>query len=175
MPLLNGGYHLLDLVQSLRKPTRQAVRYQAERRLSLPAVPPCDPHPRRRYPGVRPVPAKTASTSGMQGALHKSCVPPGLLANVLLAGERRFVAQLHWPGPARRQPWRAISSCLVSRTGDRPVGGAASASFPFPQKIPRFPSQTGSPSQALQRCPTPRSRVRWITKLCATRHSMLRN
>jgi len=116
------------------------------------------------------VPAKTASTSGMQRALHKSCVPPGLLANVLLAGERRFVAQLHWPGPARRQPWRAISSCLVSRTGDRPVGGAASASFPFPQKIPRFPSQTGSPSQALQRCPTPRSRVRWITKLCATRH-----
>src|SRR5213078_112045 len=80
-----------------RQSTRQAVRQQAERRVPLCAVVARHLHARWLDSRVRRVPREPASPLGMQRTTLQSCRLPALLGNVLLAGERRCVAQLHWP------------------------------------------------------------------------------
>jgi hypothetical protein len=54
----------------------------------------------------------------MQRTTLQSCRPPGLLGNVLVAGERRSVAQLHWPR-TRTVPTVAGPSLVGGREDER--------------------------------------------------------
>jgi len=120
---LHGGHYLLDLVEASREPTRQAVRQQAESGVSCRTIPAGDLRPGRLDPHVRPVPGKTAATPRMQRTAIQACLSPAFLPNVVLAGQRRLLAQLHRP-LARTAPTVAgLYFCLwvFLRTGTMPI------------------------------------------------------
>jgi hypothetical protein len=101
-------------------------------------VPAGDLHPDWLDPGVRPVPLDTTTPARMQRAAIQACLSPVFLPNVVLAGERRLVAQLHRP-LARTAPTVAgLYSCLwvFLRTGPTPITN--------PQLHPTRPSRKNS-------------------------------
>ena len=51
----------------------------------------------RRDPLIGAVTGKRAATVRMQRTARQGCIPPGLSANVFLAGEPRLKSKLHWP------------------------------------------------------------------------------
>jgi hypothetical protein len=167
---LHDGHYLLDLVEASREPTRQAVRQQAERGVSRRTIPARDLRPGRLFPRVRPVPGKTAATTRMQRAAIQACLSPVFLPNVVLAGERRWVAQLHRP-LARTAPTVAgLYSCLwvFLRTGPMPITNPSFTHPPLPAKFNATPSRYPPPSQKNQRWPTSGRDRRWITRLRET-------
>ena len=75
----------------------------------------------------------------MQRAAVQACLSPVFLPNVVLAGERRLVAQLHRP-LARTAPTVAgLYFCLwvFLRTGPMPITGPSFTQPALPAKIPR--------------------------------------
>ena len=168
-----GGHHLLDRVEAPSQPTRQAVGQQAEGGVSRRTVPACDLRPGWLDSRVRPVPLKPTAPVRMQRASIQACLLPTFLPNVVLAGKRRLVAQLHtghWP--ARRQPWRASISVYGCSCGQAPCPSPAPASptprFPQSPHVP--PSRNLPPSHVNQRWPTPLCNRRWITRLREGQH-----
>ncbi len=93
----------LDLVQAAAQAAGQTVGQQTEGLLRKWAVPARHPHPRRHHPRVAAVPRQAAAALGMPRTRLEPCLTPGSFANVLLAGQRRVVTQLHRPGPARSE------------------------------------------------------------------------
>jgi hypothetical protein len=136
-------------------------------------IPACDLHPGWLDPRVRPVPLKPTAPVRMQWASIQACLLPAFLPNVVLAGKRRLVAQLHtghWP--ARLQPWRASISVYGCSCGRAPCPSPAPASPTprFPQNPHATPSRNLPPSHVNQRWPTPRCHRRWITRLRESQH-----
>jgi hypothetical protein len=85
------------------------------------------------------VPLETTAPARMQRAAIQACLSPVFLPNVVLAGERRLVAQLHRP-LARTAPTVAgLYSCLwvFLRTGTMPITNPSSTQPPLPAKIQR--------------------------------------
>jgi hypothetical protein len=144
---LHDGHYLLDLVEASREPTRQAVRQQAERGVSRRTVPAGDLHPGWLGPSVRPVPLETTAPARMQRAAIQACLSPVFLPNVVLAGERRLVAQLHRP-LARTAPTVAgLYSCLwvFLRTGPMPITGPSFTQPARPAKPQRNAASNSAP------------------------------
>src|SRR5206468_9038321 len=82
------------------KARREMIGQQAERAMTLRAIPARDPRPRRIHPRVGAVPGKPAASFGMQGATRQACIPPALLGNVVFAGLPRLESKLHRHRPA---------------------------------------------------------------------------
>ena len=120
---LHDGHYLLDLVEVSRKPTRQAVRQQAECGVSRRTIPARDLRPGWLDPRVRPVPLETTAPVRMQRAAIQACLSPVFLPNVVLAGQRRLLAQLHRPLARTALTVAGLYSCLwvFLRTGPMPV------------------------------------------------------
>ena len=104
---LDLGNDVLDVAQGAREPRGKAVGEQAESLLASCAVPARNARSGRVASAVGADGAKAAATPRVQRASIKSCGPPGLLGNVVLAGEAHYPSELHRPRPARVQPWRA--------------------------------------------------------------------
>jgi hypothetical protein len=68
--------------------------------MALPAIPAGNQGSRRGAPLIGTVARKPATPSRVQRTARQTCIAPGLLANVFLAGEITFQAKLHRP-PAR--------------------------------------------------------------------------
>ena len=87
-------------VEVTREPTGETVRQQAERLTRRRAVVARDARARRRLPGIRPMPGEPAPAPRMAGTPRETCVRPGALGNISLAGQRSLVTQLHRPAHA---------------------------------------------------------------------------
>ena len=93
------------------------------------------------------MPLETTTPAWMQRAAIQACLLPAFLPNVVLAGERRLVAQLHRP-LARTAPTVAgLYSCLwvFSRTGPMPITGSSFTQPALSAKIPRNAVSISSP------------------------------
>ena len=77
--LLDRGDHLLDLGQRAGKARRQMIGQQAERAMTLWAVPARDERSRRRLALVGAVAGKPTAPARMQRAAQKPCLAPALL------------------------------------------------------------------------------------------------
>jgi hypothetical protein len=109
-------------------------------------VPACDLHPGWLDSRVRPVPLKPTAPVRMQRASIQACLLPTFLPNVVLAGERRCLAQLHRP-LARTAPTVAgLYFCLwvFLRTGTMPISCPSFTHPALPAKPPRNPVSTSA-------------------------------
>ena len=59
-----------------------------------------DPHAGRRLTGIGAMPRETTPPAGMAWTRRETCVRPGALGNVGLAGQWSLVTQLHRPAHA---------------------------------------------------------------------------
>jgi hypothetical protein len=93
-----------------------------------------------------------------------------LLLNVVLAGERRLLAQLHRPLARTAATVAGLFFVYGCSSGRAPCPSPApdSPTPRFPQNSHVTPSRPLPPSQDNQRWPTPRCDRRWITKLRAS-------
>lgn len=85
------------------------------------------------------MPLETTAPVRVQWAAIQTCLSPVFLPNVVLAGERRLVAQLHRP-LARTAPTVAgLYLCLwvFLRTGPMPITNPSFTQPALPAKIPR--------------------------------------
>lgn len=92
---LHGCHHLLDVRERAGKARRQMIGQQAERAMTLRAIPARNPRPRGIHPLVGAVAGKPAASLGMQGATRQACIAPALLGNVVFAGLPRVESKLH--------------------------------------------------------------------------------
>ena len=96
-----GLFHLIDdrfdLVQCAREPRGKTIGEQTEGPMTFRAIPAGNACTGRRDPLIGAVTGKRAATMRMQRTARQGCIPPGLSANVFLAGEPRFKSKLHWP------------------------------------------------------------------------------
>lgn len=157
--LLGGDHYLLHFLERAGQMRGQAVGEQGKRATGGGTVPAGKPAPRRGFAGVGAMAGEATPPSGMEGATRQASVPPGLLANVFLAGQGYFISDLHWTGdrPARLPPWRApfmlggrtsgrygqylLGDCLGDLLHHRRRAQRASR----PQPLPRLQSATGFP------------------------------
>ena len=95
--LLHRPHHRLDLDERGRQPCGQTIGQPAKGGVSLWAVPASDSSTGGAFTRVAAMATKRATASRMQGATLKGCQAPGLLANVVLAGEPRLESKLHRP------------------------------------------------------------------------------
>ncbi len=98
--LLGRNHNRLQDVQRPRQARRQAVRQQAERRVTLRTIPASNPRTRRRLALIGPVTGQGAAAVRVERTRLKPCIEPSAGGNVLLAGLPRLIAKLHrpWPG-----------------------------------------------------------------------------
>jgi hypothetical protein len=85
------------------------------------------------------VPLETTAPVRVQRTVIQACLSPAFLPNVVLAGERRSLAQLHRP-LARTAPTVAgLYFCLwvFLRTGTLPITNPSFTHPALPAKIPR--------------------------------------
>jgi hypothetical protein len=93
------------------------------------------------------VPLETTAPARMQRAAIQACLSPVFLPNVVLAGERRLVAQLHRP-LARTEPTVAgLYSFLwvFLRTGTMPITCPSFTHPALPANSPRAAVSTSAP------------------------------
>ena len=83
-----NGDALLDRRKRAEQPGGQEVWQQAERSAALRAIPPSDPQPSWRRPGVAAVAGKGAAARGMHGAAGQSRVPPFPVPDVRIDARR---------------------------------------------------------------------------------------
>ena len=95
--LLGECNHRFERNQRARQPSGQTIRQQAERAMSFSAIPASDSSAGRNFPLIGGVAAKRTTALRVQGATLQSCLTPGFLANVVVAGEPRWVSKLHQP------------------------------------------------------------------------------
>jgi hypothetical protein len=95
--LLHGTDHRFDLGQGARQARRQTVRQQTEGAMPLGAIPAGNQSSRRGETFISTMASKPAAASRVQRTAPQTCIAPGLLANVLLAGEVTCEAKLHRP------------------------------------------------------------------------------
>ena len=88
--------------QRPRQTRRQAVRQRIARLLAIGAIPPRNPHPRRKLATIRAMTVETAPNRTAAKAGRGTCLTPCLPANVLFGGQSALVAKLQWPSTARR-------------------------------------------------------------------------
>jgi hypothetical protein len=86
--------------QSLAKARWLEARQQAEGLVRRRAVVAGDPHADRGLARIGPMPREATPASGMAGTRRETCLRPGALGNIGLAGERSLVTQLHRPAHA---------------------------------------------------------------------------
>lgn len=98
--LLDGHHDLLQLIKRAGQTSGKAVGEQGERAALQRTVPTGNEGTGRRDPGIGAVTGETTAATGMERATRQACLEPCLLANVLLAGQGTFQAELHRP-PAR--------------------------------------------------------------------------
>ena len=85
--LLGGNDDLFDLLQRAREASGKAIGQQAEGTVTLGAVPTRNPGPGWIDPLIGAVARKRTTACRMQRAAFQSCILPGLVLNVLFAGE----------------------------------------------------------------------------------------
>jgi len=93
------GHDMFEFIEGARQPRCQTIRQQAEGHVAFRTVPAGDPRPRRRLAGVGAVAGQGTSAPRMIRTARKACFPPGLAANVFLAGVPRMESKLHRPRP----------------------------------------------------------------------------
>jgi hypothetical protein len=79
------------------------IRQEAERSAALRAVPPSDPQPSRRRPGVTAMTGKRAAARRVQGAAGQSRVAPFAVPDVPLDARQSSQRKLHRSSPAHRR------------------------------------------------------------------------
>jgi hypothetical protein len=97
------GDAVFDRGEQARQPGGQEVRQEAERSAALRAVPPGDPQPSWRRPGVTSMTGKRAATRRVQGAAGQSRVAPFPVPDVRVDTRQCSERKLQRPSPARRR------------------------------------------------------------------------
>ena len=134
-----------------RQPRRQAVGQQAERLVTLPAVPARDQRPGRRPALIGAVARERTASVRVIRTRGERCRAPCFGANVLLAGEPRLVAKLHRPWPGGLSPRAGLFLLIGSSkdTGPAPLPGVPSTPLPAvrgPAAFARLPTRSVSGS-----------------------------
>ena len=82
--------------------TDRQSRQRIARLLAIGAIPPRNPHPRRKLANIRAMTVEAAPNRTAAKAGRGTCLTPCLPANVLFGGQSALVAKLQWPshGPA---------------------------------------------------------------------------
>ena len=130
-----GTHHRLELVERAGQPGRQTVRQQAERGVTLGAVPASDTGPARGLARVGAVARERTPALRVVRTARETCIAPRPGSNVLLAGVPRSVSKLHRPWPGGGLPARAFSSWFqrgaesTTATTAAPSGDDVDASF----------------------------------------------
>ncbi len=97
------GDALFDRDEQARQPGGKEVRQEAERSAALRAVPPSNPQPSWRRPGVTAMTGKRAAARRVQGASGQSRVAPFAVPDVRLDARQRSERKLQRPSPSRRR------------------------------------------------------------------------
>lgn len=94
---LQQAHHRLYLRQRARQPRGQTVRQLRKGTTPLGAIPAGNLRSRRGDTRVGAVTGESASATatGMKRAARKTCIEPGMLANILLAGVLPCITKLH--------------------------------------------------------------------------------
>jgi hypothetical protein len=95
--LFGGTDHRFDLGQGAGQTRSQTVRQQTEGATPARAIPTGDAGSGRGETLIGAVAGKSAPAIGVQRTPRQACSAPGLLVNVLLAGEVTLKAKLHRP------------------------------------------------------------------------------
>jgi len=95
--LLDVRDYRLDVAQRAREPGGETVGQQREGAMGLGTIPARDACTGWVDALITSVACKRAPAARMDRAARQGCIPPGLSANVLLAGEVRFESKLHRP------------------------------------------------------------------------------
>lgn len=97
------GDAVFDRSEQARQPGGQEVRQEAERSAALRAVPPGDPQPSWRRPGVTSMTGKRTATRRVQGTAGQSRVAPFPVPDVRVNARQCSERKLQRPSPADRR------------------------------------------------------------------------
>ena len=103
--------------QTARKTRRKAVRQRTGRHMAVAAIPPRNPHSRRKLATIRAMTVEVTTIRTAAKAGRGTCLPPCLPANVLFGGQSALVEKLQWPSTARRLQSRGPT--LLWKSQDR--------------------------------------------------------
>ena len=145
-------HHAFEIVQVAREATREAVRQEAEGLMRRGTVVPRDLHPRRRLARVGAMAGEATAPARMARTHGQTCLHPGVLGKIGLAGQRSLVTQLHRPAHATVAAVTSTASlprrCSSRRRGrflSQRAGRATAHTAPCDPLIPQRsnPRRTG--------------------------------